>query len=102
MLKAIFAERYVPDYDANTNNILSLAIEAYNEANQTDVTVATVKEIVARAKSTVDDRTILSGVHYKINEIAKILKTREGTVKSQLSRAREMLKELMEGGFENE
>ena len=46
------------------------AIEAYNEANQTDVTVATVKEIVARAKSTVDDRTILSGVHYKINEIA--------------------------------
>lgn len=38
---------------------------------------------------------------YKINEIAKILKTHEGTVKSQLSRAREMLKELMEGGFEN-
>lgn len=36
---------------------------------------------------------------YKINEIAKILKVREGTVKSQLARAREMLKTVMEGGF---
>ena len=39
---------------------------------------------------------------YKIKEISKILKTREGTIKTWLSRARESLKEKIEGGFENE
>ncbi len=39
---------------------------------------------------------------YKIKEISKILKTREGTIKTWLSRARERLKEKIEGGFENE
>lgn len=34
---------------------------------------------------------------YKVNEIAKMLKTSEGTVKSQLSRARDMLKKNMIG-----
>lgn len=39
---------------------------------------------------------------YKVKEIAKILKTREGTVKTWLSRSREALKEKLEGGFEDE
>lgn len=39
---------------------------------------------------------------YKIKEISKIMKTREGTIKTWLSRARESLKEKIEGGFENE
>ena len=39
---------------------------------------------------------------YKVKEIATILKRKEGTIKTWLSRAREMLKEKLEGGFENE
>lgn len=39
---------------------------------------------------------------YKINEISKILKIKENTVKSQLARAREKLKSKLEGGFEDE
>lgn len=37
---------------------------------------------------------------YKINEISKILKINENTIKSRLSRAREKLKEKIEGGIE--
>lgn len=36
---------------------------------------------------------------YKVNEIATILNTREGTIKSQLSRARDMLKNIIGGDF---
>lgn len=39
---------------------------------------------------------------YKVNEISKILKMNENTVKTWLFRAREMLKDKLEGGFENE
>ncbi len=38
--------------------------------------------------------------NYKINEISKILKINENTVKSRLSRAREKLKQKIEGGIE--
>lgn len=38
--------------------------------------------------------------NYKINEISKILKIKENTVKSQLLRAREKLKEKIKGGIE--
>lgn len=34
---------------------------------------------------------------YKINEISKILKTNESTIKTRLSRAKEQLKEFMKG-----
>ena len=40
--------------------------------------------------------------NYKINEISKILGIKENTVKSHLARAREKLKNAMEGGGENE
>ena len=40
--------------------------------------------------------------NYKINEISKILGIKENTVKSHLARAREKLKNAMEGGIENE
>ena len=36
---------------------------------------------------------------YKVKEIAKILKTNENTVKTWAFRARQMLKESLEGGF---
>lgn len=39
---------------------------------------------------------------YKVKEIAGILKSKEGTIKTWLSRARDMLREKLEGGFENE
>ncbi len=39
---------------------------------------------------------------YQINEIARILETTEGTVKSQLSRARNLLKEMLKGEFDYE
>ena len=39
---------------------------------------------------------------YKIKEIANFMKTSEGTIKTWLYRAREALKEKLEGGFENE
>ncbi len=39
---------------------------------------------------------------YKVKEIASLMKTREGTVKTWLFRAREILREKLEGGFENE
>lgn len=39
---------------------------------------------------------------YKVKEISKILKKSEGTIKTWLFRARQMLKEKIEGGFEDE
>lgn len=39
---------------------------------------------------------------YKVKEISKLMKTREGTIKTWLFRAREILKNELEGGFENE
>ena len=39
---------------------------------------------------------------YKVKEIASLMKTREGTVKTWLFRAREILREKLEGGYENE
>jgi RNA polymerase sigma-70 factor (ECF subfamily) len=37
---------------------------------------------------------------YKINEISKILKINENTIKARLSRARNKLKQIIEGGIE--
>ena len=39
---------------------------------------------------------------YKVKEIANLMGTKEGTIKSWLFRAREMLREKLEGGFEDE
>lgn len=39
---------------------------------------------------------------YKVSEISKILDTNESTIKSQLSRARDMLKKKLKGGIDNE
>jgi len=50
-------------------------------------------------------RTIVHLFYYeglKINEISRALHINESTVKTRLSRARQKLKELMEGGFEDE
>ena len=39
---------------------------------------------------------------YKVKEISKLMKKSEGTIKTWLFRAREILKEKLEGGFEDE
>lgn len=39
---------------------------------------------------------------YKVKEISELMKKSEGTIKTWLFRAREMLKQNLEGGFENE
>ena len=39
---------------------------------------------------------------YKVNEISKLIGKPEGTIKTWLFRAREILKQELEGGFENE
>ena len=39
---------------------------------------------------------------YKVKEIASLMKKREGTIKTWLFRARDILKSKLEGGFENE
>lgn len=39
---------------------------------------------------------------YKVKEIAEILHKKEGTIKTWLSRGRQLLKNKIEGGFENE
>ena len=39
---------------------------------------------------------------YKVNEISKIMKVREGTIKTWAYRARQLLKDELEGGFEDE
>ena len=39
---------------------------------------------------------------YKVKEISKLMKTNENTIKTWLFRGREILREKLEGGFENE
>lgn len=39
---------------------------------------------------------------YKVKEISNLMQTSEGTIKTWLFRAREILKEKIEGGFEDE
>lgn len=39
---------------------------------------------------------------YKTKEISKLMKTKEGTIKTWAYRAREILRQKLEGGFENE
>ena len=39
---------------------------------------------------------------YKIHEISAMMKVKEGTIKTWASRARQILKENLEGGFEDE
>lgn len=39
---------------------------------------------------------------YKVREIAELMNSTEGTIKTWAFRARELLKEKLEGGFENE
>lgn len=38
---------------------------------------------------------------FSVAEIAKVLETKESTIKSQLHRGREMLKEKLKGGFDD-
>ena len=39
---------------------------------------------------------------YRVNEISKLMKKSEGTIKTWLFRAREQLRNKLGGGFENE
>ncbi len=75
LLKSIFTANYVADYDAavatgtEAETPLGKAIAKYNTDNGAAITIDTIKEIINRAKSTVEDRSILSGVHFKLFEV---------------------------------
>lgn len=50
-------------------------------------------------------RTVIYLMYYegfKVNEIASLMKVREGTIKTWAHRARQLLKNELEGGFEDE
>ncbi len=75
ILKAIFAANYVADYDAAVSTgtqdttPLGQAIVKYNTDNNAAITIDTIKEIIGRANSTVEDRSILRGVHFTLSEV---------------------------------
>ena len=48
------------------------------------------------------DKKIIYARNTIVKEIAKIMNVKEGTIKTWLSRARNILKNKLEGGFENE
>ena len=50
-------------------------------------------------------RTVIYLIYYegyKLKEVAKLMKKNEGTIKTWAFRARELLKQKLEGGFEDE
>lgn len=74
LLKAIFADKYVADYDAATvkeDTILYKAVEKYTaKEGAVQKTAAEVADIVkSSGKSTEETRKLFSGVHYAIPEL---------------------------------
>jgi len=91
-----------------SKNLLNSAFLKHKTDSERELTFENVERnevYYAVAELPLKYRTIIYLYYYegyKINEISKILKIKENTVKSQLSRAREKLKEKMEGGFGDE
>ena len=52
--------------------------------------------------STVFCEPLFAQEDYKINQISKIIRVNENTVKSRLARERQKLKQDLEGGLKNE
>ncbi len=72
-------------------------IEFYNEEENS--VFSTICELPQNYKTVI---YLMYYEGYKVKEIAKLMNKREGTIKTWLFRAREMLKKKLEGGFENE
>ena len=91
-----------------SKNLLGCAFLKHKSETEQELTFETEERheiYYAVSKLPLKYRTIIYLYYYegyKINEISKILKIKENTVKSQLSRAREQLKNMLEGGFEDE
>ncbi len=69
------------------------------ENDQDSVVYSVVCELPLNYKTVIH---LLYYEGYKVKEIAEMMKTNENTIKTWLSRAREILKEKLKGGFENE
>ncbi len=75
LLKSIFAEKYIEDYEAalalgygtEAETPLGKAIAKYNNEEGKQITYADITEILNRAKSEPADRITLKGVHYKMH-----------------------------------
>lgn len=79
--------------------IVSLDENIIFENKEENVTFSAICELPENYRTVI---YLLYYEGYKVKEIAQILKSREGTIKTWLYRAREILKEKLEGGFENE
>lgn len=69
------------------------------ENNEEHYVYSAVCELPANYKTVI---YLLYYEGYKVKEISEMMKTNENTIKTWLSRGRDMLKEKLEGGFENE
>lgn len=89
-----------------SKNLLSSKFLKYKEELKEDITFETKERhdiYYAVQELPLKYRTIIHLYYYenyKINEISKILNIKENTIKSNLSRAREKLKQKVEGGIE--
>lgn len=89
-----------------SKNLLSSKFLKYSTEMNEDITFETKERhdiYYAVQELPLKYRTIIHLYYYenyKINEISKILKINENTIKSRLSRAREKLKQKVEGGIE--
>lgn len=89
-----------------SKNLLSSNFLKYKEELKDDITFETKERhdiYYAVQELPLKYRTIIHLYYYenyKINEISKILNIKENTIKSNLSRAREKLKQKVEGGIE--
>lgn len=89
-----------------SKNLLSSKFLKYKEELKDDITFETKERhdiYYAVQELPLKYRTIIHLYYYenyKINEISKILNIKENTIKSNLSRAREKLKQKVEGGIE--
>ena len=91
-----------------SKNLLSSAFLKHRSETEEELTFKTEEKheiYYAVSELPLKYRTIIY-LHYyegyKVKEISKILKIKENTVKSQLVRAREQLKNKLEGGLEDE
>lgn len=89
-----------------SKNLLNSKFLKYKEELKDDITFETKERhdiYYAVQELPLKYRTIIHLYYYenyKINEISKILNIKENTIKSNLSRAREKLKQKIEGGIE--
>ena len=84
----------------NTRTVeLNENLRSNNEVNHIDTVFDEVMKLSQEYRTVV---YLFYYEGYQVKEISKMMKKSEGTIKTWLYRAREQLKERLEGGFENE